>query len=96
MMHRAVGMRGLEVPADVDAAAVGETHVEQHDVRGDGADPPQRLRRGGRLPDDGDVARGGEEHRDPAAHELVVVDQEHGDGCRWSCVRSDPDGDPPQ
>ncbi len=63
--------------ADLDAVAVGQAHVDDRDVglrRGDAGDA---LGGGAGLADDLDVVLRLEQLPDPAADDLVVVQQEH-------------------
>ena len=68
------------VPAHVDARAVGQTPVEDRDVRTERRDPARGLLGETGLPHDHDVALGLQQLPDTATHELVVVEQVDPDG----------------
>jgi hypothetical protein len=68
-----------DLPAHVDAAAVGEPAVEHRDVGPERGDPRHRLDRGAGLAHDGDVTLALEQVPQAPAHHLVVVEQEDAD-----------------
>ena len=68
-----------DLAADVDAGAVGQPAVEDRDVGAQRRDAPDRLLRRAGLAHDLDVAVGLEQVAQPAADDLVVVEQEHPD-----------------
>ena len=74
------GVPGPDLAAHVDPGAVRQAAVEDRHVRAERRDPAGRLLGQARLADDHDVALALEELPDPAAHDLVVVEQEHPDG----------------
>ena len=61
------------------AVAVGQPHVEDGDVGPGRRDPGERPLGGVGFADDLDVVLGVEQLPDPAADDLVVVEQEHAD-----------------
>lgn len=63
--------------AQLDPGSVGEPDVEQGDVGTARGDPVERLLHRARLADHFDVVLELEEVVQPAAHHLVVVDEEH-------------------
>ena len=73
------GILRSDLTTDVDAGAVGQPAVEDRDVGPKRRDSADRLLRQTRLPDDLDVAVLLEELLEPAADDLVVVEQEHAD-----------------
>jgi hypothetical protein len=72
--------RVAHVTTDRDALAVGQANVEDGDVRAQRGDAGEGL--GGRsgLADDLDVVLALQELGDTSPDDLVVVEQEHGDG----------------
>ena len=80
-----VGHLGADVAAHLDAAAVGQAHVEHGDVGLRGADPRQRLLDGAGLADDLHVGLEAEQLGDAATDDLVVVEQEDPDRA-WSAA----------
>ena len=79
--HQAGDLRMLraDLAAHLDAVAVGEADVEDGDVRARGRDPAVGLLGGSGLADDLEVVLGLEQFADAAAHDLVVVEEEHAD-----------------
>ncbi len=79
--HQAVevGVRRPEVPADVDAAAVGEPHVEHGDIGPRGRNATQRLLGGAGLADHLQVAGGFQQVAHTPAHHLVIVEEKDPD-----------------
>ena len=77
--HHAAQLRmvGAQLTAHLDAAAVGQAHVEHGDVGPHRRYAPQRLVSRRRLADHGEVARRFEQVTYPAADHLVVVEQKH-------------------
>ena len=64
-----------------------EPDVEDGNVGEEGRDAGHRLGRGARLADDLDVVLGLEQLGDATPHDLVVVEEEHGDGHRARLLR---------
>ena len=62
------------------AVAVGQPHVEDRHIGAQRGDAGQGLGGGARLADDLDVVLGLEELGDAPPDDLVVVEEEHGDG----------------
>ena len=74
-----IGVEAAHVAADLDAAAVGQLHVEHCDLRSGCPNPGNGVGASAGLADDFDRAVGLEQLANALAHELVVVEQEHGD-----------------
>ena len=70
-------MRRADAAAEVDPAAVGQPHIEHHDVGQGGGDPAQRLLRGRGLAHHLEIALGIDQVGDAPADDLVIVDQEY-------------------
>ncbi|HIW63742.1 MAG TPA: hypothetical protein H9881_14900 [Candidatus Stackebrandtia excrementipullorum] len=70
----------LELTTQLDAVAVGQSHVKNHHVDRDRRYPSQRLVDSGRLPDDLEVGGRSDHVGDASPHDLVVVDEEHPSG----------------
>ena len=68
-------MVGPDLAANLDPAPVGQTDIEDDDIRLGRRDASQRLGHGPRLPHHDDVAAGLEQGSQTAADDLVVVDQ---------------------
>ena len=68
----------------------GHAHVHQHDVRNVPPGQLDRLRAIRGLADDLDVVLGLQDHPEPGAHQLLIVDHEDTD--RPSCHRTPPVG----
>jgi hypothetical protein len=68
--------QGLDFPADLDAVAVREPHVEDGHVGDELADGPQSLLGRSGLAHDIHVVLGFEERAQPGAHQLVIVEEE--------------------
>src|SRR4051794_10295083 len=69
-----------DLPADLDAAPVGEAHVEHGDVGVRHRDPAVRLVRRAGLADDLEVVFLVDQLAQAPAHDLVIVQQEHPGG----------------
>ena len=72
-------MVGADLAADRDAVTIGQPDVEDGDVGSRRGDPRECALGGVGLADDLDVVLGVEQLPDPAADDLVVVEQEHAD-----------------
>ena len=72
-----LGVGGPDLPAHLDAVAVGETHVEHGHVGLRRRDAAVRLLGRTGLAHDGEVVLGLEQLPQPAPHHLVVVEEEH-------------------
>ena len=75
--HWISSSRGADLAAHLDAVPVGQPHVDDRDVGLRRRDARQRLLGGPRLADDLDVVALLEELAHAAAHDLVIVEQEH-------------------
>ena len=91
-MRQAIsGCVGPDLPADLDAVAVGQADVEDGDVGARRGDPAVGLLGGAGLADDLDVVLGLEELAEAPADDLVVVEQEHADRhCSPVCPFAEP------
>ena len=70
---------GQQLPRRRQSVEAGHPDVHQDDVR---AEPPrlgERLQTVDRRPDDGEVGLGVQDHPQPGAHQLLVVDDQHPD-----------------
>ena len=76
---REIRQLGTQLPADTDAVAVRQPHVENGNVRAYRGHAGERLGCGGCLADNFDVPLGFEQVAHPASHHFVVVEQEHAD-----------------
>ena len=72
-----LGVLRADLAAHLDPVAVGQADVEDGDVRARRGDPPVGLLGGARLADDLEVVLGLEQLAQAAAHDLVVVEEEH-------------------
>jgi hypothetical protein len=70
---------GQQVPAQIDAAAIGQAHVQHRDVGPGRRDAGLGLGDRTRLADDGQFGVAAEQVDEAAANDLMVVDQEDGD-----------------
>lgn len=68
-----------QLPAQLDAAAVGESDVEHGDIRSYRRYPGQRLRDGGGLADHLEIGVGLEQFDETPSDDFMVVDQEDPD-----------------
>ena len=75
---------GADLAADLDPVAVGQPDVEDGHVGRGGRDPPVGLLGRSGLADDLEVVLRLEQLAQPAADDLVIVEQEHAGGHRFS------------
>src|SRR6185312_5777229 len=71
---------GAHVATHIDAVAVWQPHVHEHDIRIGRGDARPRLGSGARLPHDLDVWLRLAEVDDPSSHDLLVVNDKHPHG----------------
>jgi hypothetical protein len=71
------GQGGPDLPADLDAAAVGQPGVQHGDIRLHGGDAAQRLAGPASLTHHLDIAVLLQQIPQPAPDHLVIVEQEH-------------------
>ena len=83
--------RAWSSPGGLDAVEPRHPHVHQHDVAGGDREPLERLGAVARLADHRQVGLAVDEHPEPGAHHLLVVDQEDPDRTGSS---GDPRGHP--
>ena len=85
---RSTRMKRADVATGFDAVSVLEPDIEHGDIGVERMDPSDCLLRSRRLADHHHVPLGLEQVADATSHDLVVVEQEHGDalGLRHCCI----------
>ena len=73
------GVRGADVSADLDPAAIGQARIEQGDVWSGGRNASQRLYGISGFPNDLDVISGIEQVREATPHQLMIIQDEDSD-----------------
>ena len=76
---RGASSRAGQQPGGLDAVEPRHPHVHQHDVGARGGQPLHGLAAVACLAHDLEVVLAVDEHPEPGAHHLLVVDQEHPD-----------------
>ena len=96
--HPGVARRRTDATGRLEAVHAWHPDVHEHDVRAERLDQGERLGPVVGLADDGDVRLGVEDHPQPGADELLVVDEQHPDhvgplsnGSR-ACTENPPPG----